>query len=142
MRHVLLSAAVDCGAGDGLDESFELAEVARLEILARGPEDLRATRLRAGDLEMDLIERTVRRGGSEIALTPRAFKVLEYFLRRPGQLVTRAMLLKDVWNYRFVPETNAVDVQIGALRRKIDSAGRPSLIVNVRGAGFRLDAAP
>jgi len=71
---------------------------------------------------MDLIERTVNRGGCNI--------------------VTRAMRLKDVWNCRFVPETNAVDVLIGTLRRRLDSAGGHPLIVNVRGAGFRLDAAP
>jgi two-component system, OmpR family, response regulator len=140
MHRVLPTVASGCGPGEGLDESFGLA--APFEALARDPAGLRAATLRAGDLEMDLIERTVRRGGCAISLTPRAFTVLEYFMRRPGRIVTRAMLLKDVWNYRFVPETNAVDVLIGTLRRRLDSVGGGPLIVNVRGAGFRLDAAP
>ena len=73
-----------------------------------------------------------------VDLLPREFKLLEYFMRRPNQIVTRAMLLEDVWNYKFLPQTNVVDVHIGNLRRKIDAGGELRLIVNVRAAGFKL----
>jgi len=129
------------GGDDYLVKPFAMAELtARIEALLRRVDDTRASKLRAGDLEMDLIEQTVRRGDAEIELLPREFKLLEFFLRRPGQIVTRAMLLEGVWRYRFNPNTNAVDVHIGNLRRKIDVHGRPSLITNIRGAGFMLDA--
>ena len=129
------------GGDDYLVKPFAMAELtARIEALLRRVDDTRATKLRVGDLEMDLIEQSVRRGEAEIDLLPREFKLLEFFLRRPGQLVTRAMLLEGVWRYRFNPNTNAVDVHIGNLRRKIDVPGRPSLITNIRGAGFMLNA--
>lgn len=124
------------------DENGQDLSVSPYEGAVGGLDGPRATRLRAGDLEMDLIERTVKRGEAEIVLPPLAFKLLEYFLRRPGVVVTREKLLKEVWRYRFIPQTNVVDVHIGALRRKIDIAGRPSLIANIRGAGFILDLAP
>lgn len=127
------------GGDDYLVKPFELRELtARVEALSRRIPDARATRLRAGPLEMDLVERTVRRGESRIDLLPREFKLLEYFMRRPNQIVTRAMLLEDVWNYKFLPQTNVVDVHIGNLRRKIDAGGEARLIVNVRAAGFKL----
>jgi two-component system OmpR family response regulator len=129
------------GGDDYLIKPFALGELtARVDALVRRLADVRTTRLKAGPIEMDLIEHTVTRDGTSIELLPREFKLLEYFLRRPGQLVTRSMLLEGVWRYRFVPETNVVDVHIGNLRRKIDVAGRPSLIVNIRGAGFMLNA--
>jgi two-component system, OmpR family, response regulator len=129
------------GGDDYLVKPFAMAELtARIEALLRRVEDTRASKLRAGDLEMDLIEQTVRRGDAEIELLPREFKLLEFFLRRPGQIVTRAMLLEGVWRYRFNPNTNAVDVHIGNLRRKIDVHGHPSLITSIRGAGFMLNA--
>lgn len=99
-------------------------------------DDLRVTKLRAGDIEMDLIERTVRRGRTSIPLSPREFMILEYFMRRPGRLITRAMLFKEVWRYRFAPDTNAIDMHVSKLRRKIDVAGEMSLISNIRGEGF------
>ena len=92
--------------------------------------------LTAGPLEIDLIERKVRRAGQVIDLLPREFKLLEYLVRRPSQVVTRAMLLEDVWDYRFPAETNLVDVHIGKLRRKLDVPGEPPLILSVRGTGF------
>ena len=129
------------GGDDYLVKPFAMAELAaRVEALLRRLDDVRTTKLRAGGLEMDLIEHTVTRDGTLIELLPREFKLLEYFLRRPGQIVTRAMLLEGVWHYRFIPETNVVDVHIGNLRRKIDIAGAPSLITNIRGAGFMLHA--
>jgi two-component system OmpR family response regulator len=129
------------GGDDYLVKPFAMAELAaRLEALLRRLDDVRTTKLQVGGLEMDLIEHSVRRDGAQIDLLPREFKLLEYFLRRPGQVVTRAMLLEEVWHYRFIPETNVVDVHIGNLRRKIDQAGAPSLITNIRGAGFMLNA--
>jgi two-component system OmpR family response regulator len=129
------------GGDDYLVKPFAIPELtARVDALLRRLEDVRTTKLRAGDLEMDLIEQTVRRGEALIDLLPREFKLLEYFIQRPGQIVTRAMLLERVWNYRFTPETNVVDVHIGNLRRKIDIAGQPSLIKNIRGAGFMFNA--
>jgi two-component system OmpR family response regulator len=128
------------GGDDYLVKPFAMAELsARVEALLRRLDDVRTSKLRVSDLEMDLIEHTVRRGEKEIVLLPREFKLLEYFLRRSGQIVTRAMLLEGVWSYRFIPETNVVDVHIGNLRRKIDTPGEPSLITNIRGAGFMLN---
>ncbi len=127
------------GGDDYLVKPFALRELsARVEALLRRVTDARATRLRAGPLEMDLVERTVHRGGRRVDLLPREFKLLEYFMRRPNQIITRAMLLEDVWNYKFLPQTNVVDVHISNLRRKIDEGGEPRLIVNVRAAGFKL----
>jgi len=129
------------GGDDYLAKPFAMAEfVARVEALLRRLEDVRTTKLRAGDLEMDLIEQTVRRGDTRIDLLPREFKLLEYFLRHQGRVITRAMLLQDVWQYNFSIETNVVDVHISNLRKKIDVRGVPSLIVNIRGAGFMLNA--
>ena len=129
------------GGDDYLAKPFAMVELAaRVEALLRRLEDVRTTKLRAGDLEMDLIEQTVRRGDTRIDLLPREFKLLEYFLRHQGRVITRAMLLQDVWHYNFSIETNVVDVHISNLRKKIDVRGVPSLIVNIRGAGFMLNA--
>jgi two-component system OmpR family response regulator len=129
------------GGDDYLVKPFAMSELlARVEALLRRLSDVRTTRLRVAGLEMDLIEQTVKRGGKQIELLPREFKLLEYFLRRPSQLVTRAMLLQDVWRYRFMLETNVVDVHVGNLRRKIDTPGGLPLIKSIRGVGFMLDA--
>jgi two-component system OmpR family response regulator len=96
--------------------------------------------LRLGPLELDLIERTVKRGDRVIELLPREFRLLQYMMRRKEQMLTRAMLLEEVWNYKFVPQTNLVDVHMGRLRRKVDEPNEPPMIHNVRGVGFILRA--
>jgi two-component system OmpR family response regulator len=129
------------GGDDYLTKPFAMVELAaRVEAMLRRLEDVRTTKLRVGDLEMDLIEKSVHRGDAKIELLPREFRLLEYFLRHPGRVVTRAMLLQEVWQYHFSLETNVVDVHISNLRKKIDTKGLPSLIVNIRGAGFMLNA--
>ncbi len=127
------------GGDDYLVKPFAMPElVARLEALLRRPVETRETVLRVGPLVIDLIDRTVTRAGRSIELLPREFKLLEYMARRPGQTLTRAMLLEDVWHYRFVPQTNLVDVHVGKLRRKLDGPGEPPLIHSLRGTGFCL----
>jgi two-component system OmpR family response regulator len=127
------------GGDDYLTKPFALTELAaRVDALLRRPSETRETVLRVGPLELDLIDRIARRKGREIELLPREFKLLEYLMRRPAQVVTRDMLLEDVWHYRFSPQTNLVDVHIGKLRRKIDGDGEIPLLYNVRGVGFIL----
>jgi two-component system, OmpR family, response regulator len=129
------------GGDDYLTKPFALVElVARLEALLRRPTESRETILRVGPLELDLIERTARRGERAIDLLPREFRLLEYLMRRPDQVVTRAMLLEEVWNYKFVPQTNLIDVHMGRLRRKVDEPNEVPMIQSVRGAGFKLHA--
>jgi two-component system OmpR family response regulator len=129
------------GGDDYLVKPFAFDElIARVEALLRRPRETRETVLRVGDLTMDLVDRTVRRGDQPVELLPREFKLLEYLMRRPGQVVTRAMLFEDVWNYTFTPQSNLVDVHVGKLRRKIDPAGGKTMIESVVGSGFILRA--
>jgi len=129
------------GGDDYLTKPFAFAELAaRVEALLRRPAETRETVLRLGDLTLDLIDRQATRNNRPIELLPREFKLLEYLMRRPGQTVTRAMLLEDVWNYRFVPQTNLVDVHIGKLRRKVDAPSEAPMIESVWGTGFMLRA--
>ena len=109
---------------------------ALIEALARHAVDTPETKLHVGPLELDLIERTAKRGDRSIDLLPREFRLLEYMMRRKGRVLTREMLLLEVWKYKFVPKTNLVDVHMGRLRRKIDRPDEPPLILNVRGKGF------
>ena len=100
------------------------------------------TVLCVGPLELDLLDRTAKRGDRQIDLRPREFQLLKYMMQRSDELLTRAALLKDVWHYKFVPETNLVDVHMGRLRRKVDGPNEAPVIRNVRGVGFVLSAAP
>ena len=129
------------GGDDYLAKPFALGElVARLEALLRRPAAPRETTVRVGPLELDLLGRVARRGHRELDLLPREFRLLEYMMRREGQVLTRAMLLEHVWNYRFAPQTNLVDVHIGRLRRKLDGPDETPMIMSVRGVGFMLHA--
>jgi DNA-binding winged helix-turn-helix (wHTH) protein len=112
------------------------------EPLARLPALPNETVLRVGPLELDLLDRSAKRGDRKIDLRPREFLLLKYMMQRNDQLLTRATLLKEVWRYRFVPETNLVDVHMGRLRRKVDGANESPMIRNVRGVGFILNAIP
>ena len=130
------------GGDDYLVKPFAFAELsARLEALTRRRESgTSATVLRVEDLEMDLLKRTVQRGGQVIRLQPREFKLLEFLMRHAGQVVTRTMLLEGVWDYHFDPQTNVIDVHISRLRGKVDKDFDRPLIHTVRGAGYRLSA--
>jgi len=101
---------------------------------------LRETMLRVGSLELDLINRTAKRGNRPIDLLPSEFRLLKYMMQRDDQLLTRAKLFQDVWHYKFLPETNLVDVHMGRLRRKVNGPNEAPMIRTVRGAGFILSA--
>jgi two-component system OmpR family response regulator len=127
------------GGDDYLAKPFALGELAaRIEALLRRPADTRETLVRVGSLEIDFVAGTGRRGNRDLDLLPRELKLLEYLMRRPGQVVTRALLFEEVWNYRFTPKSNLIDVHIGRLRRKLEAAGEPPVIESVRGVGFVL----
>jgi two-component system OmpR family response regulator len=129
------------GGDDYLTKPFALAELlARIDALLRRPVENRDTILRVGPLEVDLLSRTAKRGERAIQLLPREFRLLEYMMRRKDQLLTRAMLFEEVWNYKFVPQSNLVDVHMGRLRRKLDMPDEQPMIHNVRGEGFVLRA--
>jgi two-component system OmpR family response regulator len=130
------------GGDDYLVKPFAFPELlARVAALARRSSSvLRETFLRVGDLEMDLVSRTVRRAGQEIEMLPREFQLLEYLVRNEGSVVSRAMLLQNVWDLHFDPTTNTIDVYVGRVRRKIDGQQRYPLIHTVRGTGYCLRA--
>lgn len=133
-------AGLRAGGDDYLTKPFAFSELlARLEALTRrGPGEPAETVLRVRDLEMDLLSRRVTRGGRELDLKPREFKILEVLLRHAGRVVTRTMLLESVWDYQFDPQTNVIDVHMSRLRRKLEAAGGAPLLETVRGAGYRL----
>jgi two-component system OmpR family response regulator len=135
-------AGLKAGGDDYLVKPYALAELsARVEALARRRETGSVqTVLKVGDLEMDLIGRSVHRAGKELDLQPREFQLLEFLMRNAGQSVTRTMLLEKVWEIHFDPQTNVIDVHISRLRSKIDKGFDHSMLQTVRGAGYRLDA--
>jgi DNA-binding winged helix-turn-helix (wHTH) protein len=100
------------------------------------------TVLRVGSLELDLVDRTAKRGDRQIDLRPREFQLLKYMMQRSDTFLTRATLFKEVWHYKFVPDTNLVDVHMGRLRRKVDGSNETPMIRNVRGVGFVLTSTP
>ncbi len=130
------------GADDYLAKPFSFVELlARLEGLQRrarpgapGP----ATVLEVADLRMDLLKRTVHRGGQVVDLQPREFRLLEYLMRNAERVVSRTMLLEAVWDYHFDPQTNVIDVHVSRLRQKIDKGHAQPLLHTVRGAGYLL----
>jgi len=131
------------GGDDYLVKPFAFSElIARIEAVVRRTEFSTeiVTELSVGDLYMDLLSRKVTRTGQKIDLQSREFKLLEYLVRNQGQVVTRTMLLENVWNYHFDPQTNVIDVHISRLRSKIDKDFDPPLIRTVRGAGYIIDA--
>jgi len=130
------------GGDDYLVKPYAFSELqARIEALLRRARSLAPdTTLEVGDLKVDLIARTVTRAGQEIDLQPREFKLLEYLMRHAGQVVTRTMLLENVWEYYFDPQTNLVDVHISRLRQKIDKSFPSPMLQTVRGAGYVLQA--
>lgn len=131
------------GGDDYLVKPFALAELlARVEaLLRRGRSQGEQTQLSVGDLEMDILARKVTRQGQRVYLHPREFKLLEYLMRHAGQVVTRTMLLENVWEYHFDPQTNVIDVHISRLRQKIDKPFDKAILQTVRGAGYRLEPA-
>lgn len=132
---------LNAGANDYLGKPFSTRELlARVRALWHGRDRGVQTKLSVGDLEMDLLARTVKRGGKKLDLQPREFRLLEYLMRNAGQTVTRKMLLENVWDYHFDPQTNVIDVHISRLRSKIDRDFGQSLLHTVRGSGYRLEA--
>jgi two-component system, OmpR family, response regulator len=131
------------GGDDYLVKPFAFAELlARVEALARRSSTvLKETILRIGDLEMDLVARTVRRGGRNIEMLPREFQLLEYLVRNAGSVVSRTMLLQHVWDLHFDPTTNIIDVYVGRVRRKVDGQQVYPLIHTIRGVGYCVRAA-
>ena len=128
------------GGDDYLTKPFAFAELlARVEALARrGKGEGPTTKLVAGDLEMDLLSRGVKRAGQRIDLQPREFRLLEFLMRHAGQVVTRTMLLEGVWDYHFDPQTNVIDVHVSRLRQKVDKPFPTPMIHTVRNAGYML----
>jgi two-component system OmpR family response regulator len=128
------------GGDDYLPKPYSFSELlARVEALARrrgGRSE--ETILRVGDLELDRLSHQVRRGGADITLQPREFRLLEYLMQHAGQVVTRTMLLENVWDYHFDPQTNVIDVHISRLRSKIDKGFSQPLLHTIRGAGYMI----
>jgi two-component system OmpR family response regulator len=130
------------GGDDYLTKPYAFSELlARVEALdRRGAGKEVETTYRVGDLELDRLSHTVKRAGREIVLQPREFRLLEYLMRHAGQVVTRTMLLENVWDYHFDPQTNVIDVHVSRLRSKIEKDFDTPVLHTVRGAGYMLRA--
>lgn len=132
---------LEAGGDDYLVKPFAMTELlARVAALGRRPAVAETAILQLSDLEMDLIKRTVKRGGQRIELQAQEFKLLEYLMRHAGQVVTRTMLLENVWSFHFDPMTNVIESHMSRLRAKVDRGFGRELIHTIRGAGYRLDA--
>jgi len=135
-------AGFEAGGDDYLVKPFAFAELlARVGALARRPPMVATTSLHVGDLDVDLLTRTVIRAGQRVDLHAQEFKILEYLMRHAGQIVTRTMLLEKVWDFHFDPKTNIVETHISRLRSKIDKGFDKPLLHTVRGAGYVIRAA-
>ena len=127
------------GGDDYLPKPYSFSELlARVEVLARRRGGREDTVYRVADLELDRLSHTVKRGKEEIVLQPREFRLLEYLMKYAGQVVTRTMLLENVWDYHFDPQTNVIDVHISRLRSKVDKGFAQPLLHTVRGAGYMI----
>ncbi len=127
------------GGDDYLPKPYAFSELlARVEVLARrrGAPASEPTTYRVGDLVLDRLAHRVTRAGEEIVLQPREFRLLEYLMKHAGQVVTRTMLLENVWDYHFDPQTNVIDVHVSRLRAKIDKGFEHAMIHTIRGAGY------
>jgi two-component system, OmpR family, response regulator len=133
--------ALRAGADDYVTKPFAFEEVlARVEALSRRPKQLTSQKVSAGDLELDLGSREVRRAGRLIELTPKEYAVLEYLMRHPGRVMSRTLITEYAWDYHFDPGTNIVDVVINRLRKKVDSGAEKKLLHTVRGVGYVIRA--
>jgi two-component system OmpR family response regulator len=130
------------GGDDYLPKPYAFSELlARVEVLSRrraAAASAEPTHYKVADLELDRLTRKVTRAGEDIALQPREFRLLEYLMRNAGQVVTRTMLLENVWDYHFDPQTNVIDVHVSRLRAKLDKGQAVPLLQTVRGAGYSL----
>jgi two-component system, OmpR family, response regulator len=138
-------AGLESGSDDYLVKPFAFSELtARVNALLRRADGKAAgapeTRIAVGDLEIDLLTRVVKRAGRVIDLKPREYALLEFFARNADRVVTRTMLLEQVWDYHFDPATNVIDVHVSRLRRKLDEGFAATMLHTVRGAGYRLAA--
>lgn len=149
--HLLLSNAVETMVdrvletihqnGDLLKQPLSIAEIIlSMESSIQSRAEPRQTVLRVGPLELDLIDHAAKRGNRQIDLRSREFQLLKYMMQRSDQVLTRARLIKEVWHYKFVPDTNLVDVYVGRLRRKVDGPNDSRMIRSLRGEGFVLSA--
>ena len=132
------------GGDDYLVKPYAFVELlARLDVLARrGTDNGGSTRLGVADLELDLLKHKVTRAGQVIRLQPRELRLLEFFMRHAGQVITRTMLLEQVWDFQFDPQTSVIDTQVSRLRAKIDKGFNRPLLHTIRGVGYRLDESP
>jgi len=130
------------GGDDYLTKPYAFSELlARIEVLARRSSPSEAsTAYQVGDLSLDRLSRNVEREGEKITLQPREFRLLEYLMKHAGQVVTRTMLLENVWDYHFDPQTNVIDVHMSRLRTKIDKGRKTQLLHTIRGAGYMIRA--
>jgi len=132
---------LNAGGDDYLVKPFAFSELdARVNALLRRPRGIQDQKtLQVADLEIDLLKRTVKRGGQTIDLQPTEFRLLDYLVRHAGQVVTRTMLLENVWDFHFDPKTNIVETHISRLRSKLNAGNKTNLIQTIRGAGYMID---